>query len=83
MHLTCTNMPVEKLDSALEEVRLDFWAVATHRNTKLEATSAQPAPAQPVQLACMQVRKAGLQNILALRGDPPKVGWSIETRQHG
>lgn len=37
MHLTCTNMPVEKLDNALAEVK-----------------------------------KAGLQNILALRGDPPK-----------
>eukprot|EP00878_Enallax_costatus_P001814 GHUV01001972.1.p1 GENE.GHUV01001972.1~~GHUV01001972.1.p1 ORF type:complete len:597 (+),score=135.37 GHUV01001972.1:253-2043(+) len=37
MHLTCTNMPMEKLDHALTEVR-----------------------------------KAGLQNILALRGDPPK-----------
>eukprot|EP00882_Tetradesmus_deserticola_P021502 GHRQ01023275.1.p2 GENE.GHRQ01023275.1~~GHRQ01023275.1.p2 ORF type:complete len:259 (+),score=110.45 GHRQ01023275.1:82-777(+) len=37
MHLTCTNMPVEALDNALNEVR-----------------------------------KAGLQNILALRGDPPK-----------
>jgi methylenetetrahydrofolate reductase (NADPH) len=37
MHLTCTNMPVEKLDNALDEVK-----------------------------------KAGLQNILALRGDPPK-----------
>lgn len=37
MHLTCTNMPVDKLDNALEEVK-----------------------------------KAGLQNILALRGDPPK-----------
>lgn len=37
MHLTCTNMPVDKLDNALAEVK-----------------------------------KAGLQNILALRGDPPK-----------
>jgi len=37
MHLTCTNMPVEKLESALQEVK-----------------------------------KAGIHNILALRGDPPK-----------
>eukprot|EP00897_Mesotaenium_endlicherianum_P007990 jgi/Mesen1/7219/ME000371S06288 len=36
MHLTCTNMPVEKLDAALEAVKA-----------------------------------AGIQNILALRGDPP------------
>lgn len=37
MHLTCTNMPVEKLHHALN-----------------------------------QVKKAGIMNILALRGDPPK-----------
>jgi methylenetetrahydrofolate reductase (NADPH) len=37
MHLTCTNMPVEKIDDALEKVKA-----------------------------------AGIQNILALRGDPPK-----------
>lgn len=36
MHLTCTNMPVEKIDAALETIK-----------------------------------KAGLQNVLALRGDPP------------
>lgn len=37
MHLTCTNMPVEKLDEALEKAQ-----------------------------------KAGIRNILALRGDPPR-----------
>lgn len=37
MHLTCTNMPVEKIDAALKAVK-----------------------------------EFGLQNILALRGDPPK-----------
>ncbi|KAL2912972.1 methylenetetrahydrofolate reductase (NAD(P)H) met13 [Polyrhizophydium stewartii] len=37
MHLTCTNMPREKIDIALE-----------------------------------QAKKAGIQNILALRGDPPR-----------
>lgn len=37
MHLTCTNMPVEKIDVALEECK-----------------------------------KQGIQNILALRGDPPR-----------
>lgn len=36
MHLTCTNMPVEKLDDALDNVKSN-----------------------------------GIQNILALRGDPP------------
>jgi methylenetetrahydrofolate reductase (NADPH) len=36
MHLTCTNMPVEKLDDALNSVKSN-----------------------------------GIQNILALRGDPP------------
>lgn len=36
MHLTCTNMPIEKIDEALETIK-----------------------------------KAGLQNVLALRGDPP------------
>lgn len=36
MHLTCTNMPVEKIDHALETIR-----------------------------------SSGIQNVLALRGDPP------------
>lgn len=37
MHLTCTNMPVEKIDHALQTIKVN-----------------------------------GLQNVLALRGDPPK-----------
>ena len=37
MHLTCTNMPVDKLDEVLE-----------------------------------QAQRAGIRNILALRGDPPR-----------
>ncbi|PWA69450.1 methylenetetrahydrofolate reductase 1 [Artemisia annua] len=37
MHLTCTNMPVEKIDHALESIKKD-----------------------------------GIQNVLALRGDPPR-----------
>lgn len=48
MHLTCTNMPVEKLESALNEVR-----------------------------------KAGIQNILALRGDPPKGQEHFEVVEGG
>ncbi|KAL6746837.1 methylenetetrahydrofolate reductase-domain-containing protein [Haematococcus lacustris] len=48
MHLTCTNMPLEKLDSALAEVR-----------------------------------SAGLQNILALRGDPPKGQDKFEVVEGG
>ena len=36
MHLTCTNMPVERIDQALDHIKA-----------------------------------AGLQNVLALRGDPP------------
>ncbi|KAJ3417218.1 hypothetical protein HDV05_006424 [Chytridiales sp. JEL 0842] len=43
MHLTCTNMPREKIDEALEEAKA-----------------------------------AGIQNILALRGDPPRgqINWT-------
>ncbi|GBF91075.1 5,10-methylenetetrahydrofolate reductase [Raphidocelis subcapitata] len=48
MHLTCTNMPVEKLNQALDEVRA-----------------------------------AGIQNILALRGDPPKGQEHFETVEGG
>ncbi|MEW5298512.1 MAG: hypothetical protein WDW38_000753 [Sanguina aurantia] len=48
MHLTCTNMPVEKLESALEEVK---------RN--------------------------GITNILALRGDPPKGQEKFEQVEGG
>lgn len=48
MHLTCTNMPVESLGSALTEVK-----------------------------------KHGIQNILALRGDPPKGQDKFETVEGG
>uniref|UniRef100_A0A061S486 methylenetetrahydrofolate reductase (NADH) n=1 Tax=Tetraselmis sp. GSL018 TaxID=582737 RepID=A0A061S486_9CHLO len=48
MHLTCTNMPKEKLDEALKTVRA-----------------------------------AGLQNILALRGDPPKGQETFTTVEGG
>lgn len=48
MHLTCTNMPKEKLKEALERVKAD-----------------------------------GLQNILALRGDPPKGATSFQAVEGG
>lgn len=48
MHLTCTNMPVDKLDEALKEVK-----------------------------------KLGIQNILALRGDPPKGQEKFEAVEGG
>ncbi|KAG2433005.1 hypothetical protein HXX76_008732 [Chlamydomonas incerta] len=48
MHLTCTNMPEEKLESALKEVK-----------------------------------KMGVQNILALRGDPPKGQDKFEAVEGG
>ncbi|EFJ44235.1 hypothetical protein VOLCADRAFT_95450 [Volvox carteri f. nagariensis] len=48
MHLTCTNMPVEKLESAL-----------------------------------LEVKKAGVHNILALRGDPPKGQDKFEAVEGG
>ncbi|GIL46045.1 hypothetical protein Vafri_3133 [Volvox africanus] len=48
MHLTCTNMPVEKLESALKEIK-----------------------------------KAGVHNILALRGDPPKGQDKFEAVEGG
>ena len=48
MHLTCTNMPADKIDEALEAAK-----------------------------------KAGLCNILALRGDPPKGQESFEQVEGG
>ncbi|KAI9248609.1 methylenetetrahydrofolate reductase-domain-containing protein [Sporodiniella umbellata] len=48
MHLTCTNMPVEKIDTALEAAK-----------------------------------KCGCQNILALRGDPPKGQTNWESCENG
>lgn len=48
MHLTCTNMPKEKLKEALERVKKD-----------------------------------GLQNILALRGDPPKGAETFQAVEGG
>lgn len=48
MHLTCTNMPKDKLDDALEKVK-----------------------------------KEGIQNVLALRGDPPKGEGSFKTVEGG
>lgn len=44
-----------------------------HRISLAEnATSHQSSPQTSQQTSHLQVRKAGLQNILALRGDPPK-----------
>jgi 5,10-methylenetetrahydrofolate reductase len=48
MHLTCTNMPIESLATALK-----------------------------------QVKEAGIQNILALRGDPPKGQDKFEAIEGG
>lgn len=48
MHLTCTNMPAEKIDAALEAVKA-----------------------------------AGIRNILALRGDPPKGQDNFTTVEGG
>ncbi|PHZ12312.1 methylenetetrahydrofolate reduct [Rhizopus microsporus ATCC 52813] len=48
MHLTCTNMPIEKIDKALEAAK-----------------------------------QCGCQNILALRGDPPKGQLNWESCENG
>ncbi|KAG1180442.1 hypothetical protein G6F70_004545 [Rhizopus microsporus] len=48
MHLTCTNMPIEKIDKALEAAK-----------------------------------RCGCQNILALRGDPPKGQLNWESCENG
>ena len=87
MHLTCTNMPVEKLREALTKVRAGERraggrAARRGRSAAGRAKAyARPVPASPNWLwhwsanmnACarQQAKEAGIKNSRALRGDPP------------
>ena len=109
MHLTCTNMPKEKLKEALDRARprrpprgrapaRPAASSAKTRHLRLwnppsDLTGAAvppPAPGRglPTPGGCprrspRQVRSDGLQNILALRGDPPKGETSFTAVEGG
>lgn len=86
MHLTCTNMPRASLDAALTKVREagrkegeagthpqnNLHKQASHSTTALLYTTHNTRPNSQLTAHNTQVREAGVQNILALRGDPPK-----------
>ena len=68
MHLTCTNMPRDSLKAALDKARVH------HAH---DAHFCLPSPLTRLS-ARFQVKSEGIQNILALRGDPPKGATSFE-----
>lgn len=68
MHLTCTNMPKAKLDEAMSVV---IAQSADRHGTPLASLHEQSGCLCSTALV-EQIRDAGIQNILALRGDPPK-----------
>ncbi len=83
MHLTCTHLSAAKIKEALQEV--GGWVsggrnVNTHTHRSHLSNHAIPNQRHPAPLCvlfkCMrrweQARAAGIENILALRGDPPK-----------
>jgi len=93
MHLTCTNMPVEQLDDALDKVRegegeevgLACACVRVGRDrggggskrtppphSRLKTSPCPGCPSHSPSLPLLQCLAAGITNILALRGDPPK-----------
>ncbi|CAG8659558.1 10080_t:CDS:2, partial [Acaulospora morrowiae] len=67
MHLTCTNMPREKIDKALKSL-LNIWRVI---NCMTQYLTIQDA------------KECGCQNILALRGDPPRGQENWEACENG
>lgn len=83
MHLTCTNMPEEKLKEALDKAGAAggcCWrwppppppfAPRSPSCVPHPLLSIHPLPSSPQQRR-LQAREFGIRNILALRGDPPK-----------
>lgn len=73
MHLTCTNMPVKQIDDALE-VKIYNGIEIVHGRRLLIYH----------HFALQQAAKnCGCQNILALRGDPPKGQANWESCKEG
>jgi methylenetetrahydrofolate reductase (NADPH) len=76
MHLTCTNMPAEKVDTALR-VRntVIHWVPCPSPVLSRRPAGVDPLPyavCTITNLECLQEAKLhGCRNILALRGDPP------------
>lgn len=70
MHLTCTNMPEKQLETALDKVRLSKWRAVWWWVLGRAGRTSMAQHWGPT--LTVQVKSYGIQNILALRGDPPK-----------
>ncbi|CAI5980144.1 unnamed protein product [Closterium sp. NIES-65] len=68
IHLTCTNMPVERIDHALEHIKNLRGEICVETSMHLTCTN---MPVERIDHALEHIKAAGLQNVLALRGDPP------------
>jgi methylenetetrahydrofolate reductase (NADPH) len=80
MHLTCTNMPKESLKTALDKARTRartprpcVYSLQLQRRAP-DTLAPSLTPTAPLP----QVKTEGIQNILALRGDPPKGSTTFE-----
>jgi hypothetical protein len=80
MHLTCTNMPKESLKTALDKARTPARTprpcVCSSQHQRRAPDTLAPSLTRTAPLP--QVKAEGIQNILALRGDPPKGSTTFE-----
>lgn len=81
MHLTCTNMPQDRLREALDKVLKQFKWPPLRICHAIEVGHISIRALTSYLL--LQLKEIGIQNILALRGDPPKGQENFEAVEGG